>query len=281
MKHLPFGWTQEPVPVIGQGTWNLETAPRAEAVRALRAGLDAGMTLVDTAEMYGAGAVEEIVGEAIAGRRSEVFLVTKVLPHNASRRGTVAACERSLRRLGVSAVDLYLLHWPGPHPLAETLAAFEELQRRGLIRFWGLSNFDAAELDEARALAGPRGVAADQVLYHLEERAIEHEVLPWCERYDAALMAYSPFGSGHFPSPASRGGKALAAVARARGVTAHQVALAFLVRRPLVFAIPKSASAARVVENARAAEIELDAEEMARLEAAFPRGAAPRSLPTL
>lgn len=281
MKHRPFGWTREPVPVIGQGTWNLEHAPRARAVRAIRAGLDAGMTLVDTAEMYGSGAVEEIVGEAIAGRRDEVFLVTKVLPSNASRRGTVAACERSLRRLGADRIDLYLLHWPGPHPLEDTIAAFEELQQKGRIRFWGLSNFDADELDQAIAAAGPRGVASDQVLYHLKERAAEHRVIPWCERHDVAFMAYSPFGSGDFPPPSSRGGQVLAAIARAHGATPRQVALAFLIRRPLVFAIPMSSSADHVAENAAAAEIALGADEIARIEAAFPLGKEPASLPTL
>lgn len=281
MRHRAFGWTREAVPVIGQGTWEMESAPRADAVRALRAGLDAGMAFVDTAEMYGSGAVEQIVGEALDGRRDEVFLVTKVLPQNASRRGTVEACERSLRRLRTQQIDLYLLHWPGPHPVEDTIAAFEELQQKGAIRYWGLSNFDAEDLDSVRAEAGPRGIASDQVLYHLGERAIEHEVLPWCERHEVALMAYSPFGSGDFPSPGSRGGRALAAVARARGVTPRQVALAFLVRHPSVFAIPKASRADHAVENAAAGDLVLTPEEIARIEAAFPRGARPKSLPTL
>jgi diketogulonate reductase-like aldo/keto reductase len=259
----------------------MESAPRADAVRALRAGLDAGMALVDTAEMYGSGAVEEIVGEALDGRRDEVFLVTKVLPQNASRRGTVEACERSLRRLRTQQIDLYLLHWPGPHAIEDTVAAFEELQQKGAIRYWGLSNFDAEDLDGVRAEAGPRGIAADQVLYHLGERAIEHEVLPWCERHEVALMAYSPFGSGEFPSPGSRGGRAIAAVARSRGISSRQVALAFLVRHPSVFAIPKAARADHAVENAAAGDIVLTPEEIARIEAAFPRGPRPTSLPTL
>jgi diketogulonate reductase-like aldo/keto reductase len=281
MKNRPFGWTREPVSVIGQGTWNMEKDGRAQAVRALRSGLDAGMTLLDTAEMYGSGAVEEIVGEAITGRRDEVFLVTKVLPSNASRRGTVTACERSLRRLGTDQIDLYLLHWPGPHPLDDTIAAFEELHQKGSVRWWGLSNFDAESLDAARAVAGPRGIACDQVLYHPGERAVEHEVLPWCERHDVALMAYSPLSAGEFPAPTSRGGRTLAAIARARGVTSRQVALAFLVRKPVVFVIPKSSSVAHVAENARAAEITLEPSEVARLEAAFPRGPKPAVLPTL
>jgi diketogulonate reductase-like aldo/keto reductase len=239
------------------------------------------MHLIDTAEMYGDGAVEEIVGEAIAGRRDDVFVVTKVVPDNASRRGTVEACQRSLRRLGTDRIDLYLLHWPGRHPIEDTIAAFEELQQKGAVRWWGLSNFDAEALDHARAEAGPRGIACDQVLYHMKERAIEHEVLPWCERHEAALMAYSPFGSGRFPSPTTRGGTALGVVARARGCTPRQVALAFLVRKPGVFAIPKAASAAHAIENARAGEISLDPAEISALSAAFPLGKKPARLPTL
>lgn len=281
MRRRPFGWIREPVSVIGQGTWDLERAPRAAALRALRAGLDAGMGLVDTAEMYGDGAVEAIVGEALAGRRDEAFLVTKVLPSNASRRGTVDACQRSLARLRTDRIDLYLLHWPGPHPLADTIAAFEELQQRGAIRFWGLSNFDARGLGEAHAVAGPRGVASDQVLYHLQERAIEHAVLPWCERHDVALMAYSPFASGHFPAPHSAGGRALAAVAGAHGATPRQIALAYLTQRALVFAIPKTASADRAQENAAAAQLALDEAEIAALDAAFPLGPEPEELPTI
>jgi len=281
MIRRPFGPTSVAVPVVGQGTWNLEHDDRRTALAALRCGLDAGMTHIDTAEMYGDGAVEEIVGEAIAGRRDEVFLVTKVLPRNASRRGTVDACARSLRRLGTDRVDLYLLHWPGRHPLADTIAAFEELRQKGQIRYWGLSNFDAEDLDLALAEAGPRGIACDQVLYHPGERGIEHAVLPWCEEHDVPLMAYSPFGSGSFPSPRSRGGAALAEVAQARGATPHQVALAFLVRRPAVFAIPKAARAAHVAENAAAGDLILSAAEIAALEAAFPLGERPARLPTL
>ncbi|APR87446.1 Oxidoreductase, aldo/keto reductase family protein [Minicystis rosea] len=281
MKHRPLGFSREAVSVIGQGTWNLERGPREKAVAALRAGLDAGMSMIDTAEMYGEGAVERIVGEAIAGRRDEVFLVTKVLPSNASRRGTIAACERSLARLGTDRIDVYLLHWPGSHPIADTIAAFEELRQKGKIRYWGLSNFDTRELDEALAVAGPRGIVANQVLYHLEERAIEHAVLPWCERHDVALQAYSPFGSGEFPSPSSAGGRVLAAIARAHGATPHQIALSFLIRNPAVFAIPKAASREHAVENARAAEIVLSEEDVRRIEQAFPLGRAPSHLPTL
>src|SRR5207253_196316 len=183
----PFGWTGVPVPVIGQGTWNLERADRAEAVAALRRGLDAGMTHVDTAEMYGAGRVEELVGEAIAGRRDEVFLVSKVLPEHASFAGVLAACEASLRRLATDRLDLYLLHWASRHPLEQTIAGFERLVRDGKIRHYGVSNFDTGELERALALAGPDRIACNQVLYHREERAIEHAVLPWCERHGMAV----------------------------------------------------------------------------------------------
>ncbi|MFL5272599.1 MAG: aldo/keto reductase [Anaeromyxobacteraceae bacterium] len=278
MEQRDLGPTGARVPIVGQGTWYIEQGDRCEAIATLRAGLDAGLTHVDTAEMYGDGTAEEIVGEAIAGRREEVFLTSKVLPSNASREGTRRACESSLRRLGTDHLDLYLLHWPGSHPLAETIAAFERLVEAGKIRAWGLSNFDAEDLDEALRLAGPGRIACDQVLYHLQERAIEHAVLPWCAAHGVALVAYSPFGSGDFPAPESPGGRALAAVARAHGATPRQVALAFLTREPGTFAIPKAARAAHARENARA--IELTADDVRRLDAAFPRGA-PRPLPIL
>lgn len=236
---------------------------------------------IDTAEMYGSGEVERIVGEAIAGRREEVFLVSKVLPSNASRKGTIAACDRSLARLGTDRIDLYLLHWPGPHPLAETIAAFEELRQKGKIGSWGLSNFDVDGLEEALSIAGDRRIVADQVLYHLNERAVEHAVLPWCARHEVAIQAYSPFGSGDFPAEESEGGRVLASIARSRGATPHQVALAFLIRDHNVFAIPKTTSRARAVENARAAEVTLSEEEIAKIEQAFPRGKPPRRLPTI
>jgi diketogulonate reductase-like aldo/keto reductase len=267
-----FGAGGVRVPVLGQGTWNLERDDRREAIRALRAGLDAGATHLDTAEMYGAGRVEEIIAEAIAGRRDEVFLVSKVLPENASRRGAVAACERSLKRLRTDRLDCYLLHWAGEHPLTDTIAAFEELAAAGKIRRYGVSNFDEDELTEAVGLAGPGRIACNQVLYHLGERRIEHAVLPFCEAHGIAVVGYSPFGSGRFPGPRSRGGRVLAAIGAERGATARQVALAFLVRRPSLFAIPKSSRAERALENAGAAELALDAGDVARLEAAFPLG---------
>jgi diketogulonate reductase-like aldo/keto reductase len=291
MRYHRFGTTGRDVAVIGQGTWYIEHAYRRVAVAALRRGLDLGMNHIDTAEMYGDGVAEEVVGEAIAGRRGEVFVVSKVLPHNASRTGTIAACERSLRRLRVERIDCYLLHWRGAHPLAETIAAFGELQRAGKIASWGVSNFDAGDLQEAQetveaaarkeAETGPRRIACDQVLYHLGQRDIEHAVIPWCETHHAAVVAYSPFGHDRFPAPRSAGGRVLAEIARAHGATPRQVALAFLVRRPQVFAIPKAASPAHVEENAAAGDLQLAPEEIVRIEAAFPLGRASRSLPML
>ena len=281
MVRRPFGWTGVPVPVIGQGTWNLERADRAEAVAALRRGLDAGMTHVDTAEMYGAGRVEELVGEAIAGRRDEVFLVSKVLPEHASFAGVLAACEASLQRLATDRLDLYLLHWASRHQIEQTIAGFERLVRDGKIRHYGVSNFDTGELERALALAGPDRIACNQVLYHLEERAIEHAVLPWCERHGMAVVAYSPFGSGRFPGARSPGGRLLAEIAQARGATPRQVALAFLVRRAGVSTIPKAARVEHALENAAAGELTLSAEEEARLDRAFPRGRPGRGVPVL
>lgn len=277
----PFGPGGRPVSVVGQGTWNLEQDVRKAAIAALRRGLDLGMTHIDTAEMYGAGEAEEIVAEAIAGRRDAVFLVSKVLPGNASRAGTKRACEASLRRLRTDRIDCYLLHWRGSHPLAETIAAFEDLQREGKIAAWGVSNFDQDDLDEALAIAGPNRIACNQVLYHLGQRAIEHAVIPWCERHSVAVVAYSPFGSGRFPAPHGAGGRALAEIAATHGATPRQVALAYLARRAAVFVIPKAADPAHAEDNAGAAALALAAAEVARLDAAFPRGPRPRNLPML
>ncbi len=281
MQRRNFGPTGRAVSVIGQGTWYLEQSDRATAIGALRYGLDLGMTHIDTAEMYGSGAAEALVGEAIAGRREEVFLVSKVLPQNASRDGTIAACERSLSRLRTDRLDCYLLHWRGGVPLAETIAAFEELQAAGKIRAWGVSNFDVADLDEARAIAGDGRIACNQVLYHLEERTIEHAVLPWCEAHGVAVTAYSPFGHHRFADPRTPGGRVLAAIAEAHHATPRQVALAFLTRRPSVFAIPKASSRSHTEENAAAGGLNLLAAEIARIDAAFPRGPRSRSLPML
>jgi diketogulonate reductase-like aldo/keto reductase len=280
MQQHRFGAVPRQVPAIGQGTWNLEQGDRRAALAALRQGLDRGMTHIDTAEMYGSGRAEEIVGEAIAARRDEVFLVSKVLPQNASRRGTVAACEQSLARLKTDRLDCYLLHWRGNHPLADTIAAFTQLRRDGKILSWGVSNFDVADLDEALAIAGPGQIACNQVLYHLKERAIEHAVLPWCEAHGVALVGYSPFGHDDFPTARSAGGRVLEAVAAAHHATPRQVALAFLVRSPSLFAIPKAASAAHAEENAGAGKLRLSAAELTQLDEAFPRGRA-RGLPML
>jgi diketogulonate reductase-like aldo/keto reductase len=280
MRTAPFGPTGRSVPVVGQGTWQMERDDPPRAIAALRRGLDLGMTHVDTAELYGDGSVEELVGEAIQGRRSEVFLVSKVIPANASRRGTVAACERSLSRLRVDQLDCYLLHWPGSHPLADTIAAFEDLQAAGKIASWGVSNLDEHRLAEVEQIAGPGRCVCDQVLYHVEERAIEHAVLPFCREHDVALVAYSPFGSGRFPRRNSRGGAALEAVASAHGATEHQVALAFLLHQG-VFVIPKSTSPKHVEANAAAAALVLAPEELARIDDALPRGPRRRGVPVI
>ncbi|HWP66255.1 MAG TPA: aldo/keto reductase [Candidatus Limnocylindria bacterium] len=277
MERRPFGPLKRRVAVVGQGSWNLGSRDRRAAIAALRAGLDHGMTHIDTAEMY--GEAESIIGEAIRGRHDEVFLVSKVLPENASRRGTKLACERSLARLRTDHLDCYLLHWPGDHPLAETIAAFEELRREGKIRAWGVSNFDVADLEQALALSGEGRIACNQVLYNLEERAIEHAVLPWCERHGVAVVGYTPFGR-KFPGPRSPGGRVLQQVAAAHGATPRQVALRFLVRRPSLFAIPKAAQVAHATENAGAGTLRLTDAEIARIDAAFPRGRR-RALPTL
>lgn len=281
MQTRPFGPLSRQVSVVGQGSWHLDAADPAVAVAALRKGLDLGLTHIDTAEMYGSGAAESLIGEAIADRRDEVFLVSKVLPHNASRRGTVAACEASLARLGTDRLDCYLLHWPGSHPIAETIAAFEALKDAGKILSWGVSNFDVPDLEEAFAVAGPGRIACNQVLYHLGERAIEHAVIPWCETNGIAVVAYSPFGQHDFPAPRSPGGRVLADIAKAKGTTPRQVALAFLTRRPALFAIPKAVKLDHVADNAAAGKVTLGAAEVAAIDAAFPRGPRPRGLPML
>ncbi len=258
MKRRPFGPTGVDVPVVGQGTWEMEKTPDPSA-QALRVGLDLGLTHIDTAEMYGNGACEEIVARAIAGRRSDVFLVTKVLPQNASFTGTIAACERSLKRLRTDAIDCYLLHWRGRERLEETFGAFDRLLRDGKIRSFGVSNFDVADLEEAWAI--DRRIACNQVLYHVLERAVEHAVIPWCAKHGIAVVAYSPFGEGDFPPGLDR-----------------RAALAFLTREPHVFAIPKSSNVDHVRENA--GEVALDDAAVARIDAAFPRGV-PKPLPMI
>jgi diketogulonate reductase-like aldo/keto reductase len=228
------------------------------------------MNHIDTAELYGSGAAEEIVAEAIGNRRDEIFLVSKVMPQNASRHGTIAACERSLKRLGTDRLDCYLLHWRGRHPLEETIAALDELAAEGKILSWGVSNFDVDDLEEAEGIAGPGKIACNQVLYHCEERGIEHAVMPWCQAREVAVVGYSPFGHSRFPDGRSAGGKVLAEVGAAIGATPRQVALAFLTRWPCLFAIPKAGDPVHAAENAAAAELRLTAAQVARLEAAFP-----------
>ncbi len=279
METRQFGSVDAAVSVVGQGTWNLDRGDRAAAMGALRHGLDMGMTHIDTAEMY--GEAEPLVADAIEGRRDEVFLVSKVLPSHASRRGVAEACERSLRRLKTDRLDCYLLHWPSATPLAETIGAFENLKHEGKIRAWGLSNFDVDLLDMALRIAGPGRIACNQVLYHIEERAIEHAVLPWCADNGVALVAYSPFGSGVFPKPHIPGGRLLADIAAARGATPRQVALAFLTRHPSVFVIPKASSVAHAADNAAAGDLALTEDKIAAIDRAFPLGKRPRSLPMI
>ncbi|MGY2986831.1 diketogulonate reductase-like aldo/keto reductase [Bradyrhizobium sp. USDA 4508] len=274
-----FGDNGPQVSVIGQGTWYLDRGDRKAAVAALKRGIDAGMTHIDTAEMY--GDAELVIADATSGRRDELFLVSKVLPSNASRRGTITACERSLKRLKTDRLDCYLLHWRGTTPLAETVAAFDELIAAGKIRSWGVSNFDTEDLDELLDVAGEGKIACNQVLYHLQERAIEHAVIPWCEQHGVAVVAYSPFGHNDFPSSSSRAGTLLQSIAQAHKATPRQVALSFLTRLPSVLAIPKASNAEHAAENAAAGTLKLSGDELAALDAAFPRGPKPRSLPML
>lgn len=251
------------VPVIGQGTWQMGEDPsrRTKEVAALRLGIELGMTLIDTAEMYAEGGAEEVVGQAIAGRRDEVFVVSKVYPHNASRKGIPQACDRSLRRLNTDYIDLYLLHWRGQHPLEETVEAFERLREEGKIGRWGVSNFDVADLEELNSPA----CATNQVLYNLEERGIEFDLLPWCQQQHQPIMAYCPIGQG---------GKLLANatlkhVADRNAVTPAQVALAWILRQKGVIAIPKAVLPEHVQLNAQAAQLQLDTGDLEALDHAF------------
>jgi diketogulonate reductase-like aldo/keto reductase len=277
MERRRFGPAHREVAVIGQGTWYLESGDRAAAIAAVRRGLDLGMTHVDTAEYY--GEAENVVGEAISGRRDEVFLISKVIPGNASRSGTIRACENSLARLGTDRLDCYLLHWRGQYPLEDTIAAFERLEREGKILSWGVSNFDVSDLEEVWEIAGR--LVCNQVLYHLQERAIEHAVIPWCEQHGVAVVGYSPFGHGDFPGSGTKGGRLLEEIATAHKATPRQVALRFLVRRPLLFTIPKASSPDHAAENAGAGDLRLTKTDLARIDQAFPLGPRPRGLPML
>src|SRR5246127_3644567 len=266
MRTKTFGPTGQNVSVIGQGTWYIDRGDRKAAVAALRRGIERGMTHIDTAEMY--GEAELVIAEAIAGQRDDLFLVSKVLPSSASRRGTIAACERSLARLKTDHLDCYLLHWRGSYSPCQTVAAFEKLKASGKIRSWGVSNFDVDDLDEILAVAGEGKIACNQVLYHLQERAIEHAVIPWCEQHGVAVVGYSPFGHGQFPGPRTTGGRVLKQIAAAHNATVRQVALRFLVRRPSLFAIPKASSPEHAAENARAAQLDLTRAEIAQIDEA-------------
>jgi diketogulonate reductase-like aldo/keto reductase len=261
---LPAG---ERIPALGQGTWYFaERADRRAAeIRSLRTGLDLGLTVVDTAEMYADGAAEELTGEAIAGRRDEVFLVSKVLPHHATRRGTVQACQQSLRRLGTDRLDMYLLHWRGSVPIEDTLAGFADLTEAGLIRYWGVSNFDTADIAELEAVPGGGSFSTDQVLYNLSRRGPEYDLLPYLRARRVPTMAYSPVEQGRL-----LGVPALAAVARRRGATPAQIALAWVLSNGDVCAIPRTANPEHVRENAAAAEMRLTEGDLADLDAAFP-----------
>lgn len=259
--------TGERIPQLGLGTWHMgeRGASRAAEAKAVRAGVDLGLTLIDTAEMYGEGGAEEVVGDAVAGIRDKVFIVSKVYPHNASRKGTLAACERSLKRMRTDRIDLYLLHWRGSHPQWDTVAAFEQLKKDGKIRHWGVSNFDTDDMDELRAVAGGSDCATNQVLYHLGSRGIDFDLVADCARHKETVMAYSPLGQG-----AILRNPALAKVAARHGVAPAAVAVAWTMRHPHVISIPKAASLGHLKENAAAADLVLDSSDLAELDAAFP-----------
>ncbi|MCO5081912.1 MAG: aldo/keto reductase [Rhizobiaceae bacterium] len=269
---LPAG---EMVPVLGQGTWNMgdDSRRRRDEADALRLGIDLGMTLIDTAEMYANGGSEEVVGEAISGRRDRIFLVSKVLPSNASRRGVEAACERSLKRLGTDRIDLYLLHWRGRVPLSETVEAFEALKAAGKIRHWGVSNFDTDDMEELEALPAGRNVQTNQVLYNLTRRGIEFDLLPWSRERGIPTMAYSPVEQG-----ALGGDRRLKAIAERHGATPAQIALAWVMRDDGVIAIPKASRQEHVRDNRAALDIRLTPQDLADLDAMFPPPSRKRGL---
>lgn len=277
---LPSG---ERVPVLGQGSWRMaeRAARRADEIASLRSGIDLGMTLIDTAEMYAAGAAEELVGEAVAGRRDEVFLVSKVLPANASLQGTLDACAASLRRLGTDRLDLYLLHWRGRQPLAETVQAMTTLRERGDIRHWGVSNFDVDDLAELAEVPGSAGNQVDQVLYNLTRRGVEYDLLPWCAERGLPVMAYSPIEQGRMLRPRMRSHRTLREVGERHGATPAQVALAWVLRRDGMLTIPCTGDPAHVRENREALSLRLSADDLAVLDAAFHPPGAPQPLDVL
>ncbi len=261
---LPSGGS---IPTYGLGTWGMgeNARKRADEVLALKLGLDLGATLIDTAEMYGSGGAEEIVGDAVAGRRDGLFIVSKVLPENATRRGTIAACERSLKRMRTDRIELYLLHWRGSPPLEETLEAFTALQRAGKILEWGVSNFDTDDMEELESLDGGEGCASNQVLYNLTRRGIEYDLVPWCRERTIPIMAYSPIEQGRL-----LGHKTLATVAGRHGATAAQVALAWLLRQDGIVAIPKATNPEHVRDNRKSLDLKLTVDDIAALDQAFP-----------
>lgn len=281
MHERRFGPRGVAVPVVGLGTWNFESSDRERAIASIRRAIALGMTHIDTAELYGNGEVEETVGEAIAGYRADVFLASKIRPEHATYAGTLRACEKSLRRLRTDRLDLYMLHWPGPRPLEETIRAFEALQKEGKILTWGVSNFDVADLERAIEIAGEGVIACNQVLYHLGERDAEHVLQRFCERHHIAFVAYSPLGSGHFPRKGSWGGDVLAAIGERHGVSPRAVALAFLARDPNTFVIPKSAKPAHVEQLAPAGDLVLTKGEIEQIADAFPLAPPKSRLPTL
>lgn len=267
-----FGWTDVEVPIIGQGTWMIDGNPETEsrAIQTLRLGLDLGMTHIDTAEMYGEGHVEELVGETIAGRREEIFLVSKVLPSNASYDGTLKACERSLKRLKTDWLDLYLLHWRGSYPLSEAMRAMEKLVAEGLVKYIGVSNFDVEDLKEAEQVLQTEQIACNQVLYNLRDRGIERRLLPYCSEKRIAIVGYAPFGHGNFPSPSSREGKLLIEIGGRHNRTPKQVALNYLTRHQSTFTIPKTTRLERVKENSGGVGWQLAGDEVNAIDRAFP-----------
>jgi diketogulonate reductase-like aldo/keto reductase len=268
-----FGWTDINVPIIGQGTWMLEgnnKDTKSRAIETLKLGLDLGMTHIDTAEMYGNGHTEELVAQAIIGRRNEIFLVSKVLPSNASYEGTIKACKRSLKRLKTDWLDLYLLHWPSSYPITETMRAMEKLVADGLIKYIGVSNFDIEELKEAEQALKNEQMACNQLLYHLGNRGIEQRLLPYCTEKGIAIVGYSPFGHGNFPSPQSNKGQILEEIAKRHNRTARQVALNFLTRHDNIFTIPKTSRLERVKENSEGVGWKLTENDIMAIDKAFP-----------
>ena len=272
---LPSG---EEVVALGQGTWHMaeKRGKRADEITALQAGIDLGMTLIDTAEMYADGGAEELVGEAIKGRRDKLFIVSKVYPWNASRSGTISACENSLKRMGIDTIDLYLLHWRGNYPLAETIEAFESLQKTGKIRHWGGSNLDQDDMKELLRAPGGEKCVTNQVLYNLTRRGIEYDLLPWCQARSISVMAYSPIEQGYLTAePTAQ------AIAERHGATASQIALAWVLRQKGMIAIPKAGTVAHVQENFGALNIKLTDEDLAELDEAFPPPDGPQPLEVL